>query len=126
MCNSVKADYYYAEGYAKGIKTKWAANGNPSMCFELDSDLKEFKSLSEDHHPLYAISCDGHGFDNVQNYKVGNEKDSFFMPFYADCLISNAPLHIGIYFRSKDSGNKERKGKDEFDVESFKVIDEYR
>ena len=50
MCNSVKADYYYAEGYAKGIKTKWAANGNPSMCFEFDSDLKEFKSLSEDHH----------------------------------------------------------------------------
>lgn len=124
MSNQHGTSYYYAEGYAKNIKVERSTKGHAKMQFEFDSDLKSLKSLPKGPQPLYAASSNGKNFDNVKNYEVGNETDSFSMSFYADCLINNAPLHVGIYFQREGGecdGNKSK-----FVVESFRIVDEYR
>ncbi len=112
---------FYAEGYARDIEVGLFDDPKTKMRFKFDCDLKGFGISEKGSRPLYAMTRGMAGPENAYAYKVGSEADSFSTHFYDGCLISNKPLHIGVFFEPK--GKEKETAAEAYIVRRFKILD---
>lgn len=113
----------YVEGYIKEIKIEKATKKCLAAKFTFSSDWK-----GKDSKLLYGVLKSTNSSDEIIGYSIYEPTDLFYTDYYADCLASKLPLHLGIYFESnRDKANEHENGleKCKFKVTAFRVIYDY-
>ena len=101
----------YVEGCIKEIKVEKVADKGLAAKFTFSSDW-----YGMDSRLLYGILDSNDTSGKIASYGIYEPTDLFYTEYYADCLASKLPLHLGIYFE-EDKGHECR-----YSVTAFRVI----